>query len=1018
MKKIIQLNSYSISISELTGKTIYINESLNQFLIAPDLDLNAIIKVVDCWVERVGLLSSVHKPPPKVRFLVESLIDVTSREELAIKLEMIIGEEFRDKLGKSSIKNQQRFFVELMLLFWSYDIVAWPAKGQYPFSNFPLNLENIGLMGHKKSLLIKINSYLKRGSSDDSMNFRFIVDHLLSRIGILEIGDITPTTFYIIKERSKRGILRSTGLKSILILLRKEHYEKTQNWSPEVFGFFLKKMGKLAKDDNFNWLILKDPLMIEWVELAKYHLETTPTNFRKRKSSINNFLEHYVEHPELPRNPIKYFDIKNKPSAIYSLEGNQRRQEMNVIHQFLDQVLHRVCSQTDDNEIPVLMPGFANPLPIIKYKSVNKGETHREVMPTHLLSLAMKILVENDFAWAKKVGRITDTIRWLNPISNKYEAVWCPVRAYVLVIKLILPARTYQVRMVDSGEGDTYRYTDEGSWIKNIEKHAPKLSNTITENGIFRKYNRRDGSQGAIFFFNTNKTADINNVVNGYVMPWERKDALDIFIKMREWQEKYNPVNGATSWKDIVELKRTKHKDDLEKMGKNYFLFRDPATHYRPDLPVTDVRIRGLWLRLMDELESRLKENGQSLISGEPIKLILTREKSGGPKSSTFDLHTLRVTLITAMYESGIPPEYLAKIVGHATIIMTLYYTKIDTETVSLKIDEALLEWQKKSQIEMVGFIKKASRKELEQAVAFSSPTALDVISGSSSIGFLVMDHGICSVSAKRCHEGLENHDAASNVTKYQPIPGGAANCTRCRFFLTGPAFLFGLEAHVNNLIYRLKEVSFEYETTQSKFDILTDIYAEALSQKKPFHQQRELEKIETMMEALTLEVDEIALSIQSAYVLTEQCIYLINKTGGKEFSLVSAGKLNNLEAVFSEEHDFFQLNYICTKAIIYENLNIKWKFPNLERARMFDRMLRNSGIEPKFSLLNDVDLLLIANAMSQFLYTKFGANNVHDLIDGRTTLKALGIDQTFLEKFNEIKPKNLIDFKFIGNGE
>lgn len=1013
MKNIIQLNAYSISVSELTGKTIYINNSLDQFLVAPNLNVNAIREAVNYWINRVNLLNVVNKPPPKVRCLVQSLVEVSSREELSIKLEMILGDEFRDKLNNSSIKNLQRLFVELMLLLWSYDVVAWPVKDPYPFSNIYIPIENLGFRGHKKNLLTDIYAYLKRGNVEDSQNLRFIIDHLLSRIGICEIGDITPVTFYLTKEHSRKNKLKSPAIQSILILLRKEYYEKTQNWLPESFGFYLKKMGKLARDDEFKWLTNQDPLMAEWAKLARHHLGTTPANFRKRKSSLNNFLQHYLEHPELPRNPIKFFDIKNKPTPIYCLHENKHRQEMKILYEFLNQVLYMVCSQTDDNEVPILMPGFSNPLPLLRYKNINKGETHREVMPTHLLSLAIKILVEDDFAWAKKIGRHTDTIRWLNPITNKYEAMWSPVRAYALLIKLLLPARTYQVRMVDSGEGDTFRYTDKG-WIKNTEKHAPKLDSKIVQNGIFRKYNRKDGSQGAILFFNTNKTADIDNVVNGYVMPWEKKEALDIFLRMREWQEKYNPVYRATDWKDIIEFKTTMHIDNLKRMGSNYFLFRDPASRSRPDLPLTDIRIRNLWLKLMNELEIRLKETNQLLPSGEPIRLILTRDKSGGPSSATFDLHSLRVTLITAMYEAGIPPEYLAKIVGHATVIMTLYYTKISNETLSLKVDEALLKWQQKSQIEMIGFIKKADRKELEQAVSFNSLSALEVVSNNTGMGFLVMDHGICPVSAKRCHEGLESYDPASNTTRYQAVPGGATNCTRCRFFLTGPAFLFGLEAHVNNLIYKLKETSFDYETAQSRFDILTDTYAEALSQKIPFSSQRELEKAETVLEALTLEIDELALSLQSAYVLTEQSIHIVNKTSGKEFSLISVGEVNNLTAVFSEEHNFYQLNYICTNATIYKNLNIKWKLPNLERARMFDRMLRNSGVEPKFTLLNDVDLLHIANAMSEFLYTRLGANNVHDLIDGRTTLKALGIDKTFLEKFDEIRPKKYINFKFL----
>ncbi len=215
-----------------------------------------------------------------------------------------------------------------------------------------------------------------------------------------------------------------------------------------------------------------------------------------------------------------------------------------------------------------------------------------------------------------------------------------------------------------------------------------------------------------------------------------------------------------------------------------------------------------------------------------------------------------------------------------------------------------------------------------------------------------------------------------------------------------------------------MKQASFKYEATQNKFDNLTDAYAEALDQKIPFIQQRELEKLESILEAVTYEIDDLALSLQSAYVLLEQCIYIVNNTCGKEFSLVSVGKIDNLQAVFSEEHEFYQLNYICTNAIIYESLNIEWKLPNFERARMFDRMLRNSGLQPQFSLLNDVDSLLIANAMSEFLYTRLGANCVHDLVDGRTTLRALGMDQKFLEKLNEIKPQKLISLRLLEHKE
>jgi hypothetical protein len=132
-------------------------------------------------------------------------------------------------------------------------------------------------------------------------------------------------------------------------------------------------------------------------------------------------------------------------------------------------------------------------------------------------------------------------------------------------------------------------------WVRNTGPHAP-TSDAPIEKGVFRKYKRKDGSAGAVFFFNTNKTADIDSIAKGYVMPWEKLDALKLFTELRDWQERYNPVKEPTAWSDIPELKKDKHADDLLKMGENFFLFRDPTNSTRPDVPVTDIRIRNLWL--------------------------------------------------------------------------------------------------------------------------------------------------------------------------------------------------------------------------------------------------------------------------------------------------------------------------------------------------------------------------------------------------------------------------------------
>ena len=70
--------------------------------------------------------------------------------------------------------------------------------------------------------------------------------------------------------------------------------------------------------------------------------------------------------------------------------------------------------------------------------------------------------------------------------------------------------------------------------------------------------------------------------------------------------------------------------------------------------------------------------------------------------------------------------------------------------------------------------------------------------------------------------------------------------------------------------------------------------------------------------------------------------------------------------------------------------------------------MLRASGHEPHFSLLDDDDALGVANEMGKFLYARLGPKTVHDLIDGRTTLRALGMEKAFAAQLESVAPKAL----------
>src|SRR5690606_27584430 len=89
--------------------------------------------------------------------------------------------------------------------------------------------------------------------------------------------------------------------------------------------------------------------------------------------------------------------------------------------------------------------------------------------------------------------------------DNKQRSIyqiWSPVAAMVLFIKLHLPLRTYQIRMLDSGEADTLRY-ENGIWINN--PHTFALKNY--SKGIFRQF--KDNLMGLVstgLYISTNKT--------------------------------------------------------------------------------------------------------------------------------------------------------------------------------------------------------------------------------------------------------------------------------------------------------------------------------------------------------------------------------------------------------------------------------------------------------------------------------------------------------------------------------
>jgi hypothetical protein len=138
--------------------------------------------------------------------------------------------------------------------------------------------------------------------------------------------------------------------------------------------------------------------------------------------------------------------------------------------------------------------------------------------------------------------------------------------------------------MLDSGEADTWRYVHAPGGGGFVLKPRParhrqrEFDPTSAACSTAARTRRKPG-----FYINTNKTADINKAENdkGYVIPWANDEVLYWLEKLRNWQERYNPIathrRHGLNWKSKHFGRTPPHPEVLAQRGSACFLFRDPT---------------------------------------------------------------------------------------------------------------------------------------------------------------------------------------------------------------------------------------------------------------------------------------------------------------------------------------------------------------------------------------------------------------------------------------------------------
>ena len=519
-------------------------------------------------------------------------------------------------------------------------------------------------------------------------------------------------------------------------------------------------------------------------------------------------------------------------------------QAVTKIHRFTqylaDEIERGGTARPDIGVLDSEVQYFLNHLPSSQSQSRSAhGDVAARPMPARFHHRLKEIITEDDFAWPKslvhaKTGKPLHWITWFNPKTGLTEPVFCEVMPRMLLLHLDLPLRNIQVRRLDSGEGDSRVWDAEtGKWKTGTGKHAGYWERIGAKNprrGVFREIQTLSG-QITGFWINSNKTQSSGQLfgeTSGYEIPWQHDEVLQNLAAMRAWQEKYNPVEAPLEHRDVVEGIFDDEPSGLVKhmLPARFYLFRYPL-NVGPrgnEAPVGYDPFAQFFLDALDELERRLREEDPDF----PINIITRRDSAGSPRKAIFSIHGMRSSTLTTLYMAGVPIEILSKVVaGHATILMTLKYTKFDPVHVNEILTRARAQALAAARDEFPDLLKNASLERAMQMTARLADDGLHQMKGSydEPTVWARFDIGICPNAGTQCHVGgqavIRHSDKGKNKSSYGPVPGGHRNCVRCRFFVTGLPFLIPLWAHANAIFARVDKLAKKIDEARGEIEAL-----------------------------------------------------------------------------------------------------------------------------------------------------------------------------------------------------
>lgn len=995
-----QSSMFQEAASPITGHRLRVNLSYDQVYVPADVDIGLArrlgAELPAFWAQQAAVNGGRWRQAREMRDAYHTFAEVAALSDFMAAIDQMLDLVAEAKAPRAQVLRALIWLTRL----WAHGLVAVPPKWTAEYKiNCPVSDFTVG--GHLAWLDEIVAVAAVKSDRERRRAMGLALRIATTSVGVRELGDLAPTTT---AEAVREAMgTRATGIVRAILTAQGVRYGAASSLKPQDWGLKIYRVRKKS-DVKFHWASAQDPTLDHWRRYLAQWLAERPVKSQALKLG-EFFLNYLLANPSVTRNPEEFCRRTYTPAVPYRDWLGVRHENKRALFdtnnlgaEFVDWLLDTHLSTPDDLGRPVRSPDHWNPVTRLQRKA-QAIQTHREAIPTRYINEMIRILTENDFAWPKR--QPSEWFSRFDPDVGRWEKVWSPLRVSALLLKLHLPLRTFQIRMLDSGEADSQRYVD-GQWVDNDGPLAPR-HRAVVRRGFLRKFtDRLTGQVHTGFFVNTNKTQDRgkDEADRGYEIPWQHGDAIMVVTDLLRWQQRYNPIAAPQRWGDLHDsaIVRNGRSGEFARQGEGCFLFRDPCGTYANE-PLTDSRLRPFWIALLDELERRVAARGETLADGSPILFIDKRHPtSGQPLRAIYDLHTLRVSLITALAtEGGVPIPILSKcIAGHASILMTLYYIKLGVPQITEKLADAQKKIGLEEQRNFVRFLQSAEHKTLAALVASNDATGVAALHDNTPGSWIIGENGICPVGGALCSKGGPKLTANPQLADYAPTPGGPRNCVRCRFFVTGPAFLGGLVAHFNAAGVQLAAAAERFRAREATIRGLEDEVAATETPARRATLMAALHAAQDHHQRDMLKVDELAHNLHAVYRLTERCRAIVamaksHPSDGK-LNLVLVGAQTDLEAAIELTTDFELMNAVCQTARVYPGDDPT--LANLRRARILDAMLARNGHRPVFSTLSEEEALVVGSEFVNLLIRRLGQADAVALVEGKRMMDAAGIAQ------------------------